>query len=57
MGKGNRSTGMMNLERIFQSHFRKEAGASLEGVALGYVSGVVTLQSLLLFVSGAVVVH
>jgi len=37
MGRGNRSSGMRNLERIFQAHFRKEAGASLEGVALGYV--------------------
>lgn len=38
MGKGNRSRGMMNLERIFQKHFRTKAGASLEGVALGWVA-------------------
>lgn len=35
MGRRDRSTGLSNLERIFNQHFRKAEGAKVEGVALG----------------------
>jgi hypothetical protein len=35
MGRRDRSTGLKNLERIFNQNFHKASGASVEGVALG----------------------
>lgn len=35
MGRRDRSPGLKKLERIFNHHFRKSAGATVEGIALG----------------------